>query len=57
MLHKPIDRKELDAHAEKLEQLHAERAAAALAAAAESEKASTARSVAFYKSIFYKRVK
>ena len=56
MIHKPIDRKELDAHAEKLEQFHAERLAAMTAAAA-SEKSKEKSAVAFYKSIFYKKVK
>jgi hypothetical protein len=53
-LHKPIDRTELDAHALKFEQMHAQRLALAQAAQPELQKDP---GKAFYKSIFYQRVK
>lgn len=53
-LHKPIDRAELDAHALKLEQMQAQRLALAQAAQAEAQKEP---GKAFYKSVFYQRIK
>ena len=53
MLYKPIDRKQLDAHAEKLQQFHAQRIAANTERINSNEKPT----LPFYKSIFYRRVK
>ncbi len=55
MLHKPIDRKQLDAHAEKLQQFHAQRIAANTERI--NNNSNEKPSLPFYKSIFYRRAK